>query len=881
MYLKRKTSYLVLAMMLIVGLFPTYAFGATDVTTTASESVFSDMPNNWSTEALNNAVANGLLGGSGGKIRPDDDLTRAEMAAIIVRAFSAKSNSDLSKFTDVNASAWYASELSKAHRMGIIQGSGNKLNPEQAITRQEAFIILARALKLQAAETLNVAFSDSADIASWAKGEVAALVNAGYVKGSGGKLSPKSNISRAEFAQIMDNLIKQYVKTAGTVTEVASGNVMVNASGVTVDGVSVAGDLIIGDGVGNGEVTLNNVTIDGRLVVRGGGENSIIIKGDSSVGTVIVSRVDGVVSIKVQDGAKVEVIYVADGSDDVHVSGQVGSIELEASDVTVTAIGANVSSIAVSGSNSGVIVDKDSKVGSIVTSAPGTTVSGEGDVIRVEVREGGNNASIQTPNTLIVASSDVTGVTGAGGDAVAPGTSGTNNGSGSAIVTTPPNVVIPVYYSYVSNESELRNALTNSTLDIYLTADIEEVDSTIEINRPVTIYGNGKTISFTSDLNGLPDGQRQGLLVLANNVTLNGIKVVMDANPSLPGPSSWNGVYGVQVYNVENVTIANFTGSGGDAALLVNGSVVTLSGTIDVSGNEFGGIEVARGTDAVRNGSLNISSVNTWVNATEAVFNPTIWVVDGEGELNGGNLTENTSYVDDQIQYYLDPHKAVAVLVSSEDQLRTAVAANGTGKFVVLTDHINATATINVYRPVIIDGKYKQISFPSSINVNSNMERHGIVIYADDVTLSNVVVTMDADNNGWQGVYAVQVYLASNVTISNFAGSNADAAILVNGAQVRLAGMVVMGFNEFGGIEVSRGSMVETIGRLDISSAQLINFSQGTDDDPTIWVIDGEGEITGVNSNDIEIESIAADGSNPAKTYYFLITPIPPEYEVS
>ena len=67
---------------------------------------FSDMPNDWSTAALKNAVKNGLLVGNDGKILPNEPLTRAQMAAVIVRAFGATVKGDIRGFTDVNPASW-------------------------------------------------------------------------------------------------------------------------------------------------------------------------------------------------------------------------------------------------------------------------------------------------------------------------------------------------------------------------------------------------------------------------------------------------------------------------------------------------------------------------------------------------------------------------------------------------------------------------------------------------------------------------------------------------------------------------------------------------------------------------------------------------------
>ena len=154
---------------------------------------FSDMPENWATEALESAVANGLLRGADGKIMPDSPLTRAQMAAIIVRAFAAIDKSDISTYVDVRSSDWFADDIAKADKMGVMQGYGDGImNPNGNITREQAFTVLARALKLAPASDIDVSFQDVDEISEWAKGPVYALVNAGYVQGSNGRLNPKA-----------------------------------------------------------------------------------------------------------------------------------------------------------------------------------------------------------------------------------------------------------------------------------------------------------------------------------------------------------------------------------------------------------------------------------------------------------------------------------------------------------------------------------------------------------------------------------------------------------------------------------------------------------------------------------------------------------------
>ncbi len=238
---------------------------------------FSDMPNDWSTAALEAAVENGLLAGDGGRIRPNDFLTRAEMATIMVRACGAIDEGDLSAYSDVPSDKWYYSAMAKAVAMGAFTGADGKLNPENNITRQEAFVVLARVFSLNIDKDIDTGilkqFKDFEQIAKWAEKEVATIVENGYVKGdANGKINPENNISRAEFAAVMDRLVSYYIDDASVTTIPSDGNVMVRAQGIKLDGIKSDKMIIIGEGVGKTDVTIVNAELSDRLVIRGGSE---------------------------------------------------------------------------------------------------------------------------------------------------------------------------------------------------------------------------------------------------------------------------------------------------------------------------------------------------------------------------------------------------------------------------------------------------------------------------------------------------------------------------------------------------------------------------------------------------------------------------------
>lgn len=238
---------------------------------------FTDMPNDWRTSAIENAVANGLISGMGdGTVAPDANITRAQMAAIIVRALGAKTTADISMFADVSQDAWYYDELAKAVYMNAFSGDGENMNPENNITFQECFTVLSRVFGLyyrtteEEASAALAKYSDGSEVASWAVRYYGSVVKNGYWTGGEKKLlTPAAYITRGEFAVVMDNLVKTYISEPGTFSELPEGNVVVRCSDVVLDGVSVAGDLIVGDGVEANKITISDINVTGRLVYRG------------------------------------------------------------------------------------------------------------------------------------------------------------------------------------------------------------------------------------------------------------------------------------------------------------------------------------------------------------------------------------------------------------------------------------------------------------------------------------------------------------------------------------------------------------------------------------------------------------------------------------
>ena len=256
----------------------------------------------WYAEAVSAAVDNGLLyGKSSSIIDPNGDMTRAEMAAIINRSFGCYKTADISQYKDVAKSKWYYKDVALAVQMGTYNGrSSSSMAPDAPISRQEAMTVVARALELDYdayAKTDLSAFSDRSEISNWALPYVRAMVGADYIHGRTKGLEPLDNITRAEFAQIFYNIIGTYIVSKGTYDKDIKGSVLIRTDEVTLQNMTVDGDLIIGCGAADGKITLDNVTVKGRLLVWGGGTKAVYCNNGTSMPAVVVARVDDAVKV--------------------------------------------------------------------------------------------------------------------------------------------------------------------------------------------------------------------------------------------------------------------------------------------------------------------------------------------------------------------------------------------------------------------------------------------------------------------------------------------------------------------------------------------------------------------------------------------------------
>lgn len=347
------------------------------------------------------------------------------------RAFGATEQAKLDGYQDVSPQAWYYTELAKAVQMGTFQGGDGKLLPDREITREQAFTVLARAFALEDGKSavLN-GFTDGDQVSDWAKGAVAALVEGGYVGGAQGKLNPQSSITRAEFAQVMCNLVGMYIGAPPTVTQAAQGNLVVRASGATLQGMTVSGDLVLADGIGTGDATLEKMTVDGRLIVRGGGANSIHLIDTKIKGGVVLKNPNTATRLEIKGNALDQV----EATSDLIVDGDIAEIRLT-SPVKVAIRSGKIGMITVDEQAKGsrIMVENGAQVESIAVNGAQVEITGKGTVKTVQADA--DDVTVTTPNTEVTAASGTSGVK-AGGQMVKAGQKAKINADGASAVVT-------------------------------------------------------------------------------------------------------------------------------------------------------------------------------------------------------------------------------------------------------------------------------------------------------------------------------------------------------------------------------------------------------------------------------------------------------------
>lgn len=182
---------------------------------------FADVVKHWAQAAINDMGSRMVVTGIGnGDYEPERSITRAEFAAIVVRAMGLTQGKTESSFVDVSLNDWFNGYIDTATAYGLITGyDANSYGPNDTITREQAMAILARAMKFTGLRInltdseineLISKYSDGAAVSDYAMTSVAACIKTGIMNGTtAATISPKDYVTRAEVAVMVQRLLQK------------------------------------------------------------------------------------------------------------------------------------------------------------------------------------------------------------------------------------------------------------------------------------------------------------------------------------------------------------------------------------------------------------------------------------------------------------------------------------------------------------------------------------------------------------------------------------------------------------------------------------------------------------------------------------------------
>lgn len=233
-----------------------------------SAMAFSDTKGHWAEQAITRWENAGLIGGyEDGQFRPDQALTRGELAAMISTIFHL-SQTAANRYPDLPSGEWYTPYMLRCAAAGFLAGTDVGAEPMAMVTREQAAVIFARAFMIPEETSSDTGFFDQWQISDWARPFVRAMKNQTMIAGIGGNLfAPKQPLTRAQAVTILNAAIAQYVDEENAqITPAQSGITMITASGVTVSG--NADTVLVTPGAANGKITFQNCTVNGELRVE-------------------------------------------------------------------------------------------------------------------------------------------------------------------------------------------------------------------------------------------------------------------------------------------------------------------------------------------------------------------------------------------------------------------------------------------------------------------------------------------------------------------------------------------------------------------------------------------------------------------------------------
>jgi len=169
-----------------------------------------------------------MMGRAGGVFVPAGNITRAEVATMLVRTMIPGYSPTLPlptrmPFPDVSANDWFYGYVAWAYDAGFIEGRPDgTFDPRAQISRQEVAAMVVRATNTTILSAGDFSIVDADQISNWAQDYVYTVYRQGWMTGnSQNQLQPRRSITRAETAAVFSRVLERGVTNADSLVNVA------------------------------------------------------------------------------------------------------------------------------------------------------------------------------------------------------------------------------------------------------------------------------------------------------------------------------------------------------------------------------------------------------------------------------------------------------------------------------------------------------------------------------------------------------------------------------------------------------------------------------------------------------------------------------------
>lgn len=205
---KRILSF-AMSLIMLISCMNGIVFAATSKT----KADFSDISGHWAENYIEYLSQNNIISGyEDNTFRPNSNISRCEFTKILITSVPSEDKGINTYFKDVDPYAWYYDVVMKAASAGLVNGADGYFRPNDFITRQDIATIIARALlseeELKEYEKLPNNAADKDDISSYALAGINFCMEKGYIKGYEDKtIKPKNTATRSEVCALLYRLI--------------------------------------------------------------------------------------------------------------------------------------------------------------------------------------------------------------------------------------------------------------------------------------------------------------------------------------------------------------------------------------------------------------------------------------------------------------------------------------------------------------------------------------------------------------------------------------------------------------------------------------------------------------------------------------------------